>query len=248
MRQAAIDAGDLFEEQIQERKKASDNFENFYNQYSVRRNKEVRKDLLGRLGIQSFSTDLETILTEYTVAEESQEVFDNYTIPLVRSVLYVSQFGSYISGNDQEVFKEFIEKTVKSAIYNESVMSEEVQQYMKKLAPLREAAFFLSLAWNIANVPREIMMGFFTNISRAMFKAYGENSFSFSDYAKAIKIMSGDIPGFIKNVTKIEMLNEFYRMANMSITEIPEQVTSNKTGIMASFSRFLSWSLTAPDY
>lgn len=248
MRQSIINAGDLFEEQIQERKKASDNFEKFYNQYSIRRNKDVRKDLIGRLGIGAFSTDLETILTEYTVAEESQEIFDNETIPLVRSVLYVSQFGSYISGNNQEVFKEFIEKTVKNVIYKESVMSEEVQKYMKKLAPLQSAAFMTTLAWNIGNVPREVLMGFFTNISRAMIKSYGENSFNLKDYTKAFSIMCADIPGFIKNVTKIEMLNEFYRMANMSITEIPEQVTSNKTGVMASFSRFLSWALTAPDY
>lgn len=247
-KQMMVDAGDLFTEQIEERKKRSNEFEAFYNQFSIRTNADVRKEIIDRLGIKAFSTDLGTILSEYTIAEESQEVFDNETIPLIRSVLYVSQFNSIITGKDQEVFKEYIVKTTKNIIYNESVMSEEVQKYMKKFAPFRAAAFTIGLGFNIMNIPREILMGFFTNIQRAFTNSYGVNGFNFKDYSKAIAILTKDGADFIFNVTKIELLNEFYRMSNMSITEIPEQTTSNKTGVFASFTRWISWGLTAPDY
>ena len=239
-RQMVVDAGDLFTEQIEERKKRSNEFESFYNQFSIRTNADVRKEIIDRLGIKAFSTDLGTILSAYTIAEESQEVFDNETIPLIRSVLYVSQFNSIITGKDQEVFKEYIVKTTKNIIYNESVMSEEVQKYMKKFAPFRAAAFTIGLGFNIMNIPREILMGFFTNIQRAFTNSYGVNGFNFKDYSKAIAILTKDGADFIFNVTKIELLNEFYRMSNMSITEIPEQTTSNKTGVFASFTRWIS--------
>ena len=81
-----------------------------------------------------------------------------------------------------------------------------------------------------------------------MFASYGKDTFGVGEYTKALGILTGDVPNFIMNVTKVELLNEFYGMANMSITEIPEQVTSNKTGVFATFNRFMSWSLTAPDY
>ena len=45
---------------------------------------------------------------------------------------------------------------------------------------------------------------------------------------------------FISTITKIELLNEHFHMSNMGITEVPEQVTSNKTGINALFNRFAS--------
>lgn len=248
MRNVAISGEDIFEEQASERTNHVNNFERFYNQFDRRRDKDLRKSVIERLGIESFNTDLETILTAFVLAEESQDVFDTEVIPTVRSVLYTSHFNTHITGEDQSIFEEFVVKNVKNIVYGESVMEPEVQTMMKNFAPVRTAAFYIGLGWNVMNLPREMLMGFFTNISRAMFSTYGEETFTFQDYMKAIGIMSGDIPGFIASVTKIELLNEFYGMSNMSITEIPEQVTSNKTGIFATFSRFMSWALTAPDY
>ena len=248
LRNKLVSSGDIFEEQQLDRKKEIEKFERFYNQFSVRRNKEIRKDTIERLGIDQFSLDLETIMDQYIIADESQEEFDNNTIPLIRSVLYVSEFNTHLTGRDQSVFNEFIMKTTKSVIYNSSIMDEEVQGFMKKFAPLRAAAFAIGLGFNVMNVPRELIMGFFQNIKSAALKSYGKESFTMKDYMKAFGILSGDVPGFITNVTKIELLNEFYRMSNMTITEIPQQVTTNKTGVFAMFNRFMSWSLTAPDY
>ena len=248
MRMKLASARDIFEEQVQERKSAADKFEKFYNPYDVRTNSDIRKDTIERLGIESFATDLENIMDYYVLADESQEEFDNNLIPQVRSILYVSSFGEKITGRDQEKFKEYVTKLIKNTIYGESIMDPEVQKYMRMFVPVRSVAFFIGLGFNAMNVPREVLMGFFNNIRTASLAAYGKETFSVGDYLKAFGIMTGDIPGFIKNVTKIELLNEFYRMSNMSITEIPEQVKTNKTGIFATFSRFMSWSLTAPDY
>lgn len=81
-----------------------------------------------------------------------------------------------------------------------------------------------------------------------MFGTYGKETFTLKDYIKAFGIMHMDAPDFMHKITKIELLNEHFHMANMSITELPEQTTSNKTGINALFSRFAHWSITSADY
>lgn len=72
-----------------------------------------------------------------------------------------------------------------------------------------------------------------------MFATYGEETFSVKDYTKAILTMGYDTVDFVRKVTKIELLNEHFRMTNMSISELPEQTTSNKTGFAQMFSRWM---------
>lgn len=240
---------DTLEGQIEERKKASDSLGAVYNEFTNRKNLDVRKDLIEKNGgIENLSMDLELVLDTFVIAAESENIFNSQVIPVVKGSLYALQFQSNITGKELPNLIEFITTVVKSSIYNDSIMNAEARKAYRIVAPIRAAASSLALGWNIMNVPREIMMGFWTNISKAMFDSYGGETFGVKDYFKAMGIMHLDIPNFMFNVTKIELLNEFYRMANMSITEIPEQVTSNKTGMFAIFNRFMTWSLTAPDY
>lgn len=249
IRNKAVQMKDTLEGQIEERKKVSDLFQGVYNEFESRKNPNVRRDIIEKNGgIKNFSMDLETILDTFTIAMESQKVFDMEVIPAIKGALYSIQFQSYVTGKELPNFEEFVRKYVKSAIYNDSIMAPEVQTAYKVIAPVRAAASAVALGWNIMNVPREVIMGFWTNISKAMFASYGKDTFGVGEYIKALGILTGDVPNFIMNVTKVELLNEFYGMANMSITEIPEQATSNKTGVFATFNRFMSWSLTAPDY
>ena len=240
---------DTLEGQLEERKKRSDDFKGVYNEFETRTNPNVRKDLIAKNGgLKSFSADLETVLDVFTIAMESEQIFNTEVIPEIQSALYTINFQSMITGKEMPKFEEFIKKYVKSAIYNDSIMDPEVQKFYRALAPVRTAVSSVTLGFGFINVPREVLMGFFTNISRAMFGAYGKETFTAGEYMHALGIMCADVPRFIHNVTKIELLNEHFGMANMSITEIPEQATSNKTGLYATFSRFMSWSLTAPDY
>lgn len=245
----AVQMKDTLEGQIQERKRRSDEFKGVYNEFSTRTDPNVRKDLIDRNGgLKAFSRDLETVLDTFIIAMESEEVFNTEVIPEVQNSLYTVNFQSMITGQSMPKFEEFVKKQVKSTIYNDSIMDPEVQKFYRAVAPLRSAVSTVTLGFGFINVPREVLMGFFTNISRAMFGAYGKETFTAAEYMHALGIMCADVPRFIHNVTKIELLNEHFRMANMSITEIPEQATSNKTGVWATFSRFMSWSLTAPDY
>lgn len=249
MKSEMLESGQLFTDDTIERKKSADEFNQIYNGVrETRTNNNRREKLLSEREINYFSTDLGTILDIYYMQEACEIEFNTNVVPQIRGALLISAFNEKLTGKTQENYIEFMTKYAKNVLYGESIMSEEVQGLMKKLAPFRSAAFTIALGWNWMNVPRELLMGFFKNISIATTGFYGKETFTIQDYMKAWGLLAYDAIGFIKNVTKIEMLNEFYGMANMSITEIPEQVTDNKTGIFASFSRWMSWSLTSPDY
>lgn len=243
-----IQMKDTLEGQIEDRKRASDLFQSVYNEFENRKDINIRKELIEKNGLKSFSIDLETTLDMFTITMESKNIFDLEVIPAVKSALYATQFQAFITGKELPNFQEFVKMYTKNVIYNDSVMEPEWQKAYKVIAPLKSASSMIALGFNFMNAPREVLMGFFTNIRSAMFGAYGKETFTGAEYIKSMGIMSGDIPNFIANVTKIELLNEYFGMANMSITEIPEQATSNKTGAFALFNRFMSWSLTAPDY
>lgn len=245
----AIDLKDTIEGQVEERGKVSDMMESMYNEFASHSDPNVRASLIVNAGgIQAFSMDIESMLYIFTLAQDSKEIFDESTIPAVRSILYTSMFQANITGLNMPNFNQFVKDYMKSAVYGDSLITGEARELFKFIGPAKSAGAAIALSYNIMNLPRELVMGFFTNISRAAFGAYGAETFTMAEYLKAWGIVTGDIPNFIQNVTKIELLNEMYGLSNMSINEIPAQATSNKTGIFALMNRFSTWSLTAPDY
>lgn len=81
-----------------------------------------------------------------------------------------------------------------------------------------------------------------------MFRRYGKEAFTIKDYGKALKYLIYDSPKFITEITKIELLNELYALANMDLRNMVENTISYKNGIIGGFSRYSGWALTAPDY
>ena len=186
MKSNALSTERIFTDQEEARKKHADEFNQIYHSMrETRENLNRREKLLSEREMNYFSTDLETIMDMYFIQDESEKKFNSEVIPQIRGILFVSQFNEIMTGKTQENFMEFMTKYTKNVIFGESVMSEEVQEYMKKLAPVRSAAFSIALGWNVMNVPREVLMGFFKNISIASTGLYGEETFSIGDYLKA---------------------------------------------------------------
>ena len=243
------DLNDVLEGQVEERRTAADTLNSMYNEFNNRTNPEIRAQYIASTGgIATFSMDVETILHTFELANDMEEIFNLNVLPQIRSVMYVSLFQANITGMKMPNLREFVREYTKSAVYGDTIVNPEVQKFFKVIGPLRQAGAAVALSYNVMNVPRELIMGFFTNISRAMFGSYGEETFTLKDYMKAFGIVGMDAPNFMMNTTKIELMNELYGLSNMSINEIPEQVTSNKTGVWALGSRWMSWSLVAPDY
>lgn len=249
-RNILMETDELMGSQFKQNHDLSNTLESLYNQHATRTNSQIRKELIEHNGgIANFSTDVETLLYSFTLAQDMKDIFDIQVLPQVRSILYAATFQANVTGMEMPEFDSFVRKYVKSAVYGSSIVkSQEIRDVFKVVGPLRSAGAALALSYNVMNIPRELLTGMFTNISRAMFNSYGGETFSLTEYMKAFSIVSMDVPNFIMNITKIELLNEYYRFSNMSINEIPEQVTSNKTGIFAFGNRFMSWSLVAPDY
>jgi hypothetical protein len=229
---------DTMEGTIEARTSAASEMKSIYNEFHSRTDLDARKALIEKNGLESFSRDIETAMDTFIIAMESERIFNSEVIPEIRGILYSLETMGSISGTEMENLIDFIKKYSKSVIYNDSIMSEEAQNTMKYIAPFRGAAAAMALSFNLVNLPRELIMGSYNLIGKAMFGTYGEETFSLKDYMTAWRIMSVDAFKFVKEVTKIELLNEHFHMSNMSITDVPEQVTSNKTGINSLFSRF----------
>lgn len=248
MNTRAMGIRDDFSDRIQHRMEVSDLFKSVYNEHEYRRDPKTRETLLSKYGVDAFSMDIETVLMTYVISMESADVLNNQVIPTVRSVVFSMSYQEDLSGTRLDNIIQFVKKYSKSVIYDDVAFDEEYKKYMKYYMPLRTAASAIALGWNISNIPRELIMGIFSTISRSMFGTYGEETFSITDYTKALATMSYDTVDFVRKVTKIELLNEHFRMTNMSISELPEQTTSNKTGFAQMFSRWMGWALVAPDY
>lgn len=222
---------------VEARRKASQAFGRMHNELAIK-DRATRKEMISREGgIEVFSLDLETITELYALHEISAAVYNTEVIPQVQYILYASAFDEVITGEEVAGLHKFIKAFMTSNIYGDAIMDPTAQKLYKYIAPMRAIAAKTALSFNFLNAPRELLMGLFTGISRAAFSTYGKDAFNAKEYAKAVGIVMYDAPNFVVNVTKIELLNEKYRIANMSISEIPLQVTSNKTGVFALGSR-----------
>ena len=238
-----------FASQLQHRESAADGFKAIYNEFSSRKDEEIRREFIeAQRGIDNFSYDIETALDLFVVTMESEDIYNNYVIPAAKGVIYTMKFQEIETGTKLDNIINASTRYMKSVVYDSTVYGQEYQKYMRILMPLRTAASNVALAYNIKNLPRELIMGMFTTVSRCMFSSYGKNTFSFGNYMKAFATIGWDMKDFVRKVTKIELLNEHFRMTNMSISELHSQTTSNKVGFAQAFDRWSGWCLVAPDY
>lgn len=238
---------DTFSERAKEQESAADAFDQLAFEFEDRKNEDKRRKLIQEYEIGAFETNLEIILASYKMAEAKKNNV-NEILPQIRAMQAALSLKGNLTGIDVSNIMEFIADTTKSSLYFESLVPQEMRGMFKSLSALRSVASSVALSWHFANLPREVLMGFWTNLSNAMFRRYGKEAFTIKDYGKALKYLIYDSPKFITEITKIELLNELYALANMDLRNMVENTISYKNGIIGGFSRYSGWALTAPDY
>lgn len=238
---------DTFSERAKEQESAADAFDQLAFEFEDRKNEDKRRKLIQEYEIGAFETNLEIILASYKMAEAKKNNV-NEILPQIRAMQAALSLKGNLTGIDVSNIMEFIADTTKSSLYFESLVPQEMRGMFKSLSALRSVASSVALSWHFANLPREVLMGFWTNFSNAMFRRYGKEAFTIKDYGKALKYLIYDSPKFITEITKIELLNELYALANMDLRNMVKNTISYKNGIIGGFSRYSGWALTAPDY
>lgn len=238
---------DTFSERAKEQESAADAFDQLAFEFEDRKNEDKRRKLIQEYKIGAFETNLEIILASYKMAEAKKNNV-NEILPQIRAMQAALSLKGNLTGIDVSNIMEFIADTTKSSLYFESLVPQEMRGMFKSLSALRSVASSIALSWHFANLPREVLMGFWTNLSNAMFRRYGKEAFTIKDYGKALKYLIYDSPKFITEITKIELLNELYALANMDLRNMVKNTISYKNGIIGGFSRYSGWALTAPDY
>ena len=238
---------DTFSERAKEQESAADAFDQLAFEFEDRKNEDKGRKLIQEYEIGAFETNLEIILASYKMAEAKKNNVDEI-LPQIRAMQAALSLKGNLTGIDISNIMEFIADMTESSLYFESLVPQEMRGMFKSLSALRSVASSVALSWHFANLPREVLMGFWTNLSNAMFRRYGKEAFTIKDYGKALKYLIYDSPKFITEITKIELLNELYALANMDLRNMVENTISYKNGIIGGFSRYSGWALTAPDY
>lgn len=228
---------DTFSERAKEQESAADAFDQLAFEFEDRKNEDKRRKLIQEYEIGAFETNLEIILASYKMAEAKKNNV-NEILPQIRAMQAALSLKGNLTGIDVSNIMEFIADTTKSSLYFESLVPQEMRGMVKSLSALRSVASSVALSWHFANLPREVLMGFWTNLSNAMFRRYGKEAFTIKDYGKALKYLIYDSPKFITEITKIELLNELYALANMDLRNMVENTISYKNGIIGGFSRY----------
>ena len=238
---------DDYADRVNERADASEKLEIMYNRFGDRRNLERRKTIIEKNGINKFELNTELLVSSFIMSEIRTNEFQKI-LPQVRAIQHALVLKGMVTKTDTKSINEFIFKYMKSVVYSDTLIEDDMKWVMKGFSAVKNIAGFAALNWNVINIPREILMGFWENISSAMFKKYGKNSFGMKDYMNAMKYMSTELVKFPVEVTKIEMLNQLYAMGNMDIDDMVGQTMTFRKGFVGGFGRWGSWALTAPDY
>lgn len=128
-------------------------------EFEDRTNRNKRQRLIDQYGVNDFETNIELILALYKMAQiKTQEV--NKILPTIRALQVALSLKGALTGKDMSTTIEFIFDTTKSSIYEESLVPEEMRGLFRFITGFRSAASTIALSWNVANLPRELLMGF----------------------------------------------------------------------------------------
>ena len=127
------------------------------------------------------------------------------------------------------------------------MIPDHLQTIAKMAGTLKSVTSKLNLGINIFSGVSNLMQGQWANLSRVLSKEFGDNMPTKEEYAKGLGILFSDT-NIVNNITLVEELNHVYGFANADLNNIVERMSMSETGAMAMGSRWMFWTVGAPDY
>lgn len=236
------------EEELVAKRELMNDYE-MYNRFNYSESSdEARRSVLAKYTPEYWEQNIETLATSYELYAMRKIAFDKI-LPVLKAVkLKVLTYGNE-TGVDVENINKAIDAYIKTAVYNESLVSKEGEELYKYAKPVRNLATQFCIAFNLAGGVRDMLNGFYKNLNLATSGAFQDpnSKITMSDLVTAYKIMSKDIKDYPSIVTKIELINGRFRLAGFDMNKIQKELVSNKSGL-ANISQKAYWMSTAPDY
>jgi len=123
-----IDPRELTEEQRINVVKQKNNYQNMYNQFRMSENS--RSKMIANKGVKYFETNLDRITLEYVYADIKENIMNN-VLSKMNSAIYLLKFYAKQSGDDISSTLQYFQDYIQSNIYNEPIISSELQDVVK---------------------------------------------------------------------------------------------------------------------
>ena len=181
-------------------------------------------------GIQNLEHNLETLLLKHIFAYSVKDNIDA-VFPLIKAaMIHISSQGAMRNlefNNDLE----YLQNYIKNKIHNKSIVNPKYQDWINRANMLKVAASKLTLAFAPVQALYQPLQGLWTDISLMIRKPDGKDSFTFSHFSKALKLVYSDLAHFSDTPTVCSALNELYGINDMDINTYVERISSGKKGI-----------------
>ena len=240
-----FDKREITAEQEIDLNKQSRNYNFMSNRF--RMSKQARQSMLKNHPTNYWEINLDKIVLDFE-KEYIQENAINKVLPTIQSALLTLKFNAEQSGKNIDNALEYFFDQVKSSIFNESLISEEMQDPLKVVEIAKKALSYSALALRPSLLIKETIVGTFANVVRAATGVYGVNSFKLEHLTQAYKIMMGLDSKFSTKFNIANAIDHVYAISNMDINQLVDRTRADRAGVTAGTRKHLFFFSTQADY
>lgn len=202
----------------------------------------VRQDKINKLGVDYFETNVEDILLNFLARSVEVEKFQRFLVGTKMLLLKLDMMG------DDEALKtekEYIENYIKVNVFQKSIMSNQAQNIVGTLTPVRTFVSYANLAGNMVAYLRDIENGFFENFLRTVTKF--QTDINAQNLSKAYGYVVTHGTANTMNINMLSKLCVRYRLSNTDLARITERLKTNRGGIY-NWDNWAFATLRSPDF
>lgn len=213
---------------------ANAKIENLYQMTNLFDKGETTKSRLAFLNkdgnINKVERNLEYLLLKHNFAY-IQERNLNEVFPMIKAATVHLQYQGAIKNVPFDDDIKYIEEYVKNKVLHQSIINPKLQNAMTIVNAIKSAASKLTLAFAPVQMLYQPLQGIWQDISLAIRKPDGRDSFTFSNFKRSLKIVYGDLFHFNGKPTLCSSLNELYGLNDMDMNQYIERISKTKKGI-----------------
>lgn len=189
-----------------------------------------RIDKIKAEGIENLEHNLETLLLKHIFAYSVKDNVDTVFPMIKAAMVHISSQGAMRNLEFKNDIK-YLEDYVKNKILNKSIVDPKYQDWINRANVIKSAASKLTLAFAPVQALYQPLQGLWTDISLMIRKPDGNESFTFNNFTKALKLVYSDLSHFSDTPTICSALNELYGINDMDMNTYVDRISSGRKGL-----------------
>lgn len=205
-----------------------------------------RLDKIQAIGKENLEQNLETLLYKHLFAYSVKNNMDGVFPMIKAAMVHISTQGA-IQNRPFNSDTHYLENYIRNKIFNQSIIDPKLQKVAGYAGLLKQAASKFTLAFSPVQALYQPLQGLWTDISLMIRKPDGKDSFTFSHFTKALRLVYSDLSHYSDKPTICSALNELYGINDMDMNTYVERISQAKKGIW-NFDNFMFKFASRPDY